>query len=65
MNFSEILDAKRESIVEQWINAVFADRQIEVTDELSLQRSEPAEIAREYRLLRTIIFPAPRDSYVY
>ena len=98
MNFSEILDHKRESIIEQWIAAVFADQQIEVTDELTfravrdslpkvlmglstvLSRSEdndlqtvveaslehgivraqqgfePAEIAREYRLLRTIIF---------
>lgn len=104
MNFSEILDRKRDNIVEQWIRAVFADRQIEATNELTFkavrnslpqvlkglatvlsqtednelqtiveaslehgivraeQGFEPSEIAREYRLLRTIIFSALEED---
>ncbi len=104
MNFSEILDLKRDAIVAQWIEAVFNDQQIEATDELTFkavrdslpqvlkglatvlsqteendleiiveaslthgivraeQGFEPAEIAREYRLLRTITFSALEED---
>ncbi|MEB3358451.1 MAG: RsbRD N-terminal domain-containing protein [Synechococcales bacterium] len=98
MDFSAILDQKRDTIIERWIGAVFDDRQIEATNELTFkavrnslprvleslaamladdqlenfsvideaslehgviraeQGFEPAEIAREYRLLRSVIF---------
>ncbi|MDX2230874.1 MAG: sensor histidine kinase [Leptolyngbyaceae cyanobacterium bins.349] len=98
MDFSQILHQKSDTIVEQWVSAVFRDQQIEVTDELTFkevrnslprvlqalatvlsdseesdlqtvvdaslehgkiraeQGFEPAEIAREYRLLRFVIF---------
>ncbi|MBD1875133.1 sensor histidine kinase [Nodosilinea sp. FACHB-131] len=98
MDFSTILDQKRDTIIELWINAVFEDQQIEATNELTFnavrdslprvleslaammadgepenfeivdeaslehgliraeQGFEPAEIAREYRLLRSVIF---------
>ncbi|MBW4471733.1 MAG: sensor histidine kinase [Stenomitos rutilans HA7619-LM2] len=100
MDFSTILNQKRETIIEQWIGAVFEDQQIEATNELTFnavrnslprileslaamlandnlenfqvvdeaslehgiiraeQGFEPAEIAREYRLLRSVIFSA-------
>ncbi|MBD2109145.1 sensor histidine kinase [Nodosilinea sp. FACHB-141] len=98
MDFSTILNQKRDTIIELWINAVFNDQQIEATNELTFnavrdslprvleslaammadseaenfetiddaslehgliraeQGFEPAEIAREYRLLRSVIF---------
>ncbi|MBD2233046.1 sensor histidine kinase [Phormidium tenue FACHB-1052] len=98
MDFSTILDQKRDTIIELWIKAVFDDQQIEATNELTFnavrdslpkvleslaammansdlegfetideaslehgliraeQGFEPAEIAREYRLLRSVIF---------
>ena len=98
MDFSTILNQKRDTIIELWINAVFDDQQIEATNELTFnavrdslprvlesladmlahsdrenydiideaslehgliraeQGFEPAEIAREYRLLRSVIF---------
>ncbi|WP_416669220.1 sensor histidine kinase [Egbenema bharatensis] len=98
MDFSTILNQKRETVIERWIEAVFADQQIEATNELTFnavrdslprvleslaamladeqlenfhvideaslehgviraeQGFEPAEIAREYRLLRSVIF---------
>lgn len=98
MDFSQILHQKTATIVEQWVEAVFEDKSIEVTDELTFkevrdslprvlhalatvlsqseesdlatvvdaslehgriraeQGFEPAEIAREYRLLRFVIF---------
>lgn len=98
MDFSAILNQKRDAIIEQWIGAVFEDQQIEATKELTfkavrdslprvleslaamlaneelenfqvideaslehgviraMQGFEPAEIAREYRLLRSVIF---------
>ncbi|MBW4461312.1 MAG: sensor histidine kinase [Nodosilinea sp. WJT8-NPBG4] len=98
IDFSTILDQKRDTIIELWINAVFEDQQIEATNELTFnavrnslprvleslaammadgepenfeivdeaslehgliraeQGFEPAEIAREYRLLRSVIF---------
>lgn len=98
MNFSAILNQKRDVIIEQWVEAVFADQQIEATNELTFkavrdslpkvlaslaamlapeqmenfqaidaaslehgviraeQGFEPTEIAREYRLLRSVIF---------
>ncbi|WOD41425.1 HAMP domain-containing sensor histidine kinase [Nodosilinea sp. E11] len=98
MDFSTILDQKRDRIIELWINAVFDDQQIEATNELTFkavrdslprvleslaamladselenfeiideaslehgliraeQGFEPAEIAREYRLLRSVVF---------
>jgi signal transduction histidine kinase len=98
MDFSTILNQKRDTIIERWIGAVFEDQQIEATNELTFkavqnslprvleslaamladdklenfhvideaslehgliraeQGFEPAEIAREYRLLRSVIF---------
>lgn len=98
MDFSTILNQKRDSIIDQWVEAVFEDEQIEATNELTFkavrdslpkvleslaammanerlenfqavdeaslehgiiraeQGFEPAEIAREYRLLRSVIF---------
>jgi len=98
VNFSTVLDQKRDTIIELWIKAVFDDQQIEATNELTFnavrdslpkvlkslaamladsqlenfqiiddaslehgliraeQGFEPAEIAREYRLLRSVIF---------
>lgn len=98
IDFSTILDQKRDTIIELWINAVFDDQKIEATNELTFnavrdslpkvleslaammansdlegfetideaslehgliraeQGFEPAEIAREYRLLRSVIF---------
>ncbi|HZG40958.1 MAG TPA: sensor histidine kinase [Nodosilinea sp.] len=98
MDFSTILNQKRDTIIELWIKAVFDDQQIEATNELTFnavrdslprvldslaamladselenfqvideaslehglmraeQGFEPAEIAREYRLLRSVIF---------
>lgn len=98
IDFSTILNQKRDTIIESWINAVFDDQQIEATNELTFnavrdslprvleslaammanselenfeivdeaslehgliraeQGFEPAEIAREYRLLRSVIF---------
>lgn len=98
MDFSTILNQKRDAIIDQWIGAVFEDQQIEATKELTFnavrdslprvleslaamladeklenfhvideaslehgfiraeQGFEPAEIAREYRLLRSVIF---------
>ncbi|WP_244901931.1 sensor histidine kinase [Phormidium tenue] len=98
IDFSTILDQKRDTIIELWIKAVFDDQQIEATNELTFnavrdslpkvleslaammansdlegfetideaslehgliraeQGFEPAEIAREYRLLRSVIF---------
>ncbi|KAF3886841.1 MULTISPECIES: sensor histidine kinase [Nostocales] len=98
MNFSQLLDEKIESIVQNWVEAVCLDRQISSTDNLThsairnhlpdvlkamatvLSQSQdsdiesivqnslehgvlraaqgftPPEIAREYRLLRQIIF---------
>ncbi|PSR19054.1 sensor histidine kinase [filamentous cyanobacterium CCP3] len=98
MDFSTILNQKRDTIIELWISAVFDDQQIEATNELTFnavrdslprvlesladmlahsdrenydiideaslehgliraeQGFEPAEIAREYRLLRSVIF---------
>ncbi|MBE9157431.1 sensor histidine kinase [Nodosilinea sp. LEGE 06152] len=98
MDFSTILNQKRDTIIDLWIGAVFEDQQIEATNELTFnavrdslprvlasladmmahsdpenyqvideaslehgliraeQGFEPAEIAREYRLLRSVIF---------
>ncbi|GAB4378384.1 MAG: sensor histidine kinase [Elainellaceae cyanobacterium] len=98
MDFSTILNQKRDAIIERWIRAVFDDQRIEATNELTFkavrdslprvleslavmladdqlenfnvideaslehgviraeQGFEPAEIAREYRLLRSVIF---------
>jgi signal transduction histidine kinase len=98
MDFSTILNQKRDTIIEQWVESVFEDQQIEATNELTFkavrdslpkvlqslaamladeklenfevideaslehgviraeQGFEPAEIAREYRLLRSVIF---------
>ncbi len=98
MDFSTILNQKRDAIIGRWIGAVFEDQQIEATQELTFkavqnslprvleslaamladeklenfhvideaslehgviraqQGFEPAEIAREYRLLRSVIF---------
>lgn len=98
VDFSTILNQKRDTIIELWIAAVFEDQQIEATNELTFkavrdslprvlesladmladselenfdiideaslehgfiraeQGFEPAEIAREYRLLRSVIF---------
>ncbi len=98
MNFSAILNQKRDTLIERWVEAVFEDQQIEATNELTFnavrdslpkvldslaamlapdqhetfqaideaslehgvlraeQGFEPAEIAREYRLLRSVIF---------
>jgi signal transduction histidine kinase len=98
MDFSTILNQKRETIMERWIEAVFDDEKIEATNELTFravrdslprvleslaamladdklenfhvideaslehgliraeQGFEPSEIAREYRLLRSVIF---------
>ncbi|WP_197064789.1 sensor histidine kinase [Leptolyngbya sp. KIOST-1] len=98
MDFSTILNQKRDTIIDLWINSVFNDQEIEATNELTFnavrdslprvlesladmlahsdpenyqvideaslehgliraeQGFEPAEIAREYRLLRSVIF---------
>ncbi len=98
MDFSTILNQKRDTIIERWVEAVFEDQQIEATNELTFkavrdslpkvleslaamladaklenfqviddaslehgliraeQGFEPAEIAREYRLLRSVVF---------
>lgn len=98
MDFSQVITRKSESIVDQWVKAVYEDQQIEATQELTYkavrnslprvmgalatvlsesevsdlqtlvdaslehgtiraeQGFEPAEIAREYRLLRFIVF---------
>jgi len=97
MDFSTILQEKRDMIVDRWTRSVFEDKQIEATDELTfnavrnslprvlealavmLQNSdaslehgsirveqgfEPAEIAREYRILRTVVFTELEDDLV-
>ncbi|MBD0314719.1 MAG: RsbRD N-terminal domain-containing protein [Microcoleus sp. T3-bin5] len=106
MDFSKILDQKRDAIIEQWVEAVFRDDQIEPTKELTFnavrnslpkvleslaamlasdkqedfqkiddaslehgviraeQGFEPSEIAREYRLLRSVIFSELEDDLV-
>lgn len=106
MDFSTILDQKRDTIVERWTRSVFEDQDIEATKELtfnavrdslprvleslasllaegkledfrvideaslehgfirSQQGFEPAEIAREYRLLRSVIFSELEDDLV-
>lgn len=98
MDFSQVITRKSESIVDQWVKAVYEDQQIAATQELTYkavrdslprvmealatvlsesevsdlqtlvdaslehgtiraeQGFEPAEIAREYRLLRFIVF---------
>lgn len=104
MDFSQALMRKRDLIIEQWVESVFQDQQIEITQELTYkevrdslpyvlnalstvlsesevsdlrtvvetslehgalraeQGFEPAEIAREYRLLRDVIFTALEDD---
>lgn len=106
MDFSTILDQKRDTIVERWTRSVFEDQDIEATKELTFnavrdslprvleslasllaegkledfrvideaslehgfiraqQGFEPAEIAREYRLLRSVIFTELEDDLV-
>ncbi|MDB9528551.1 sensor histidine kinase [Oscillatoria sp. CS-180] len=107
MDFSTILNQKRELIIEKWIKEVFKDNQIEATQELTFkavrnslpevleslaamladdqqetfqtidqaslkhgiiraeQGFEPTEIAREYRLLRSVIFSELETDLVH
>lgn len=106
MDFSQVLHQKTNTIVEQWVTAVFDDQHIEATNELTFkevrnslprvlqalatvlsesevsdlqtvveaslehgkiraeQGFEPAEIAREYRLLRFVIFSVLEEDLV-
>ncbi|MBD1911894.1 sensor histidine kinase [Leptolyngbya sp. FACHB-8] len=106
MDFSTILNQKRDTIVERWTRSVFEDQDIEATKELTFnavrdslprvleslasllaegkledfrvideaslehgviraqQGFEPAEIAREYRLLRSVIFSELEDDLI-
>jgi hypothetical protein len=37
MDFGTILNQKRDSIIDQWVEAVFEDEQIEATNELTFK----------------------------